>query len=111
MAIADLNKKRKIEEEVVKENLKFYELLQSHAQSLKKQIEEDEAARVHEKSVFVDFIDNFKQTLEQLKIRIVQDKKKYEDETGFYKRLLEEKDKEHEDQIKTLKHRFENKSP
>jgi len=108
LAISDLAKKKKIEEEVIKENLSFYGLLQTQIAFLQEQAEGVENARVQEKNIFVDFIENYKQVLEQLKQRISQDRNKYEDDIEFYRRLSEEKDLQHEDQIKKLKNKYEN---
>lgn len=107
LAAADLAKRRKIEEEAIKENLSLYSLLKTQISSLKKQVEEGENARIQEKSIFVNFVENFKQSLSQLKHKIAVDRKKYEDETEFYRRLLNEKDSLHEEEVKTIRNKYD----
>ncbi len=107
MALGDLSKKKKIEEEVIKENLNFYGLLQNQIVTLKQQVEMGENSRVQEKANFVEFIENFKQILEQLRQRVSHDRRKYEEDIEFYKRLSEEKDLQHEEQIVKLKVKYE----
>ena len=107
IAAADLVRKKKIEEDVIKENLSLYGLLQNQAVSLKKQLEGVEDTRLQEKSIFVNLVENFKESLSFLKEKIVQDRKKHEEDNEFYKRILSEKDSQYEKQIRTLVARYE----
>lgn len=87
-----MQRRDKLEEQAVKDNLEVFDLLQKQNNKLKQQVESIEKQRLSEKSAFTSLVETLRQAYGNLKQRINDEKKNYDDEIAFLRRLLTEKE-------------------
>ena len=88
----EVQRREKIEEQAIKDNLEVFELLQQQNNKLKSQVESIEKQRMSEKSAFVSLVETLRQAYGSLKQRINDEKKNFEEEICFLRKVISEKE-------------------